>query len=114
MMGHGAGPRRQGRGRAGLARPSTSMLGAGAGCDAPTSVLAEVELLGGLAAERVAEELLVAGLAQVVAQLPVGGGHLLGGSILVGEDLADLFEAVGVEVLVGQLSGVVGGEDLHL
>src|SRR4051812_30212557 len=70
------------------------------------SVLAEVELLRGLLIERVAQELLVAVRAQVVAELFERRGQVGGrGGALprLGEHLADLFHMVGVEVGVGQL-----------
>jgi hypothetical protein len=79
-------------------------------------VLAEVEILCRVPAERIAQELLVTFGAQIEAEVLVrfGQGRLTQAFFLVSEKLTDRFHVVLFEVGFGYLGGVVGGKYFHL
>jgi hypothetical protein len=80
-------------------------------------ILAEVKALGRVLAEGIAGELLVAIGAEVEAEVLAGGldrARFDQPVFLIAKELADGFHVVVVEVLFGDLRGVVSGEDFHL
>jgi hypothetical protein len=82
----------------------------------PPSVLAEVELLGGLAAQRVLHELLAAFRAEIEAHLLVHFVPDLRAADVVDmlEDFVQILETVAVVIRVIDLQGIEGRIDLEL
>src|SRR5262249_54446568 len=78
------------------------------------SILAEIELLGSLLAERVAGVLLAAPVAQVVAEVLLLRLDVDGVFLQLFQELADRLHVVFLEIVLGDLGGVVGSENLDL
>src|SRR5271168_4136751 len=86
------------------------------GQNPPLSVLAEVELLGGLAAQRVLHELLAAFGAEIETHLLIDVVSDLRAADVVEmlEDFVQILETVAIVVCIVDLQGIEGRVDLEL